>query len=394
MAADMAATPAKLLEKFAPGFPGKHVAGIENVSQEETVGLRFTLADVTVQYTQRSNDTDRHHEATQTAAQYDSPNHRFPEFSLQPSSKMMDMLVRMSGFKDLDFASHPAFSKAYLLMGTSAPAIRRLFEHAPLLDLLGRRAGLSIHSQLSGLVIHRWELRCDAAQRKAFAAESAILFKLFEDAANAALQKPAPKLDLEAFFASLPGPEGKSLRKKAVLRADLAAFLAQPVPRALNRNIVLAGAGPVASILLLVGAAFAAGGGLFTAMYTSDQNFMGLVFPLLFAVGGVAAIGYGLSVMIRARRLLRHGVQAKARIESLEPNGNSTNGVPDYRLRVRFQAGAEAIEADCTLIGQGTLRARMMKADGKAVTVLYDPEKPKQVLFVEGLLTLSPEIEP
>jgi hypothetical protein len=393
MTADMAATPADLAERLAPGFPGKQVAWIGNVSEEENLGLRFTLADVTVRYTMRSNDQDRHYEATQTVAQYDSPNHRFPGFALQPSGKMMDMLVRMSGIEDIDFASHPAFSKSYVLMGASTPAIRRLFEHAPLLDLLGRRTGLSIHSQLSGLVIHRWELRCDAAQRKAFAAEAAILFKLFEDAATAARDKPAPKLDAETYFASLPGSQGKQLRKKAVLRADLAAFLAQPVPRSPGWNLLSAAAGAGAFFLML-GAVFAGVGGFFAAMHTSGGNIMGLVFPLLFVAGGVAALGYGLFLATRARRLLRHGARAQARIASLEPNGNSTNGIPDYRLQVRFQAGAESIEADCTVSGHGTLRARMLKEDGKAATILYDPAKPREILFAEGLLTLSPEIEP
>jgi len=386
---------AELAEKLAPGFPGKQIAWIGNVSQEENLGLRFTLSDVMVRYTRRSKDQERRYEATQTAAQYDSPNHRFPEFALQPSGGLTDLMARMSGLNDvdIDFAAHPAFSKAYLLTGTSAPAVRRLFEHAPLLDLLGRRTGLSIHSQLSGLVIHRWELRCDDAQRKDFAAEAAILFKLFEDAAAAAREKPAPKVDLEAFFASLPGPQGRDLRKRAVLRADLAALLAQPVPRRPGWKVFSAAAG-AGVFFLLLGAAFASAGIAFAAMYAARGNFMDLVLPLLFAAGGLAGLGYGLFEVIRARRLLRHGTRAQARIESLEPTGNSTDGAPDYRLRVRFQAGAESVEAACTANGEGALRARMLKEDGKAVTVLYDPAKPKEILFAEGLLTLSPEIEP
>ncbi|MGQ0509364.1 MAG: hypothetical protein ACT4P9_02015 [Betaproteobacteria bacterium] len=390
----MTATANQLAQKLAPGFPGKHVAGIENVSQEVSLGLRYMVADVTVRYTRRRNDQDRHYEAVQTVAQYDSPNHRFPTFSLQPSNKMLDMVARMSGYADVDFPSHPAFSSAYLLTGTSPPAIRRLFEHAPLLDLLGRRTGLTIHSELSGLVIHRWELRCDDAQRKAFAAEATVLFKLFEDAAAAAQHKPAPKMDPEAYFASLPGPQGRQLRKRAVLRAHLAAFLAQPVPRAPGWNLFSAAAGVHTFFFLLLGAVFAGVGGGFAALNARSGSIPGVVFPLLFAAGGVAAIGYSLFLAVRARRLLRHGVRAQARIEALEPNGNSTNGEPDFRLRVRFQAGAQAIEADCTVTGPGTLRARTMQAEDKALSILYDPDKPEQFLFVEGLLTLSPEIEP
>lgn len=389
----MAADIAELAHKLAPGFPGKAVAWIGNVSQEENLGLRFTLADVTVWYTRGSKDKERRYDATQTAAQYDSPNHRFPEFALQPSGGLTDLMARMSGFNDIDFASHPAFSKAYLLTGTSAPAVRRLFEHAPLLDMLGRRTGLTVHSQLSGLVIHRWELRCDDAQRKAFAAESAVLFNLFEDAAAAAREKPAPKVDLEAFFASLPGPQGRDLRKRAVLRADLAALLAQPVPRKPGWKVFSAAAG-AGVFFLLLGAAFASGGTVFAAMYAAGGNFTDAVLPLVLAAGGLAGLVHGLLEVTRARRLLRHGTRAQARIESVEPTGRRTDDAPDYRLRVRFQAGAESVESACTVNGAGALRARMLKEDGKAVTVLYDPAKPTAILFVEGLLTLSPEIEP
>lgn len=195
--ADSALTPhalAELVEKLKPAFSGKHVAGVENVTLEDAGGKRFTLLDVTVSYTTGSGDKECTHWATQTVALYESANHRFPEFSLHPSHGLMEMAMRMAGIQDIDFASHPAFSKAYLLTATHPDNTRRLFDHLPLLDELGRRQGLIIGSDLSGLALHRWEQQCDAPGRRALAGEAAALFKLFEEAALAAQAKPAPIL--------------------------------------------------------------------------------------------------------------------------------------------------------------------------------------------------------
>lgn len=59
----------------------------------------------------------------------------------------------------------------------------------------------------------------------------------------------------------------------------------------------------------------------------------GTVFALMIGAMFAFVIGYDLYLLVRARRLLRQGTQAQARIESLEPTGGSTNNVPDYRLR-------------------------------------------------------------
>lgn len=395
----MAEAPAEHLEKLKPAFPGKSIGGISNVEAFEVRGVRVTVLDVQVRWTTGPSDNETRYVGTQTVATYDSPNHRFPRFQLQPSGELLEKMARMAGMGDINFPSNPAFSGAFILTGTHPETVRRLFDHAPLQQALAQRAGLTVASDLSSLSLYRWEQFADAAARRALAEEAAPVFALLEQAAAAAREKPASKPDPRAYAASLPGAAGQALRKSLITRRELAAFLGQATPRTLPPE-VRAWLNRAASAWILVMSALVLAVALLFLVLglTSGQRlgdiWLEIAFPLLFAAAAVAGAVWTVRTRTRLKRLLRHGALAVARIEGIEATGNSSNNLEEYRMRIRFQAGASTVAADCTIAGHGHERARILKTDGKPAPILYDPANPQQVLFVEGLLSLSPEIEP
>lgn len=401
----MAATPAELLEKLKPAFPGKDLGADDNGTPFESRGLRLTVVDVTAHWTtgniRQIGEVDHRtrRSSTQTVAIYDSPNHRFPRFLLQPSYEVQKAMMRGADAVKSAFPSGTTFASAYRLTGSHPQGVSQLFDHAPLLQALTRIPGLTIASDLSSLSLYLWERRFEAAERKAFVEAAASVFAHFEQAAAAARAKSAAKPDPKAYAASLPGEAGKALRKSLITRQELSAFFGQPPPRAFTpemRAWLNQAASPwliVVSTLILLVALLFIGIGLASSRPLGDM-WLEIAFPALFAVLAVAVSAWNVRTRMRLTRLLRHGVPAKARIEGLDATTTSNDKAEPYRMKVRFQAGAESVEAACTVSGGGHERARMLKADGKPAPILYDPEKPQRILFVDGLLSLNPEIEP
>jgi len=402
MAADMATTAAELLEQLKPAFPGKALGGDDDGTPFDIRGLRLTLVDVAAHWTTGDvGEVDKqvHHSSAQTVATYESPSHRFPRFMLQPSHGMLEAMMRMAGMKDIDFPSNPAFSSAYILTGTHPANVRRLFDHPPLLQALAQRRGITVASDLSRLSLYVWGKRFDAAGRKALAEAAASVFAHFEQAAAAAQARPAAKLDPKAYAASVPGDMGKALRKTLITRQELSAFFGQAVPRVftpemrawLNRAASMWVVGMSALVLAVAL--------LFVRMGLADDRSLGdkwleIAFPALFAVVAVAVSAWTVRSRIRLTRLLRHGVLTVARIEALQATSGGNDPGDQYRMKVRFQSGASAVEAEFAVAGHAHERARLLKADGKPAPILHDPVKPQRILFVDGLLSLSPEIEP
>lgn len=397
---------AGLLEKIKPAFSGKYVSGIANATEEEAGGLRLTLADAQVSYTVGTGDKERTAWTTVTVAHHESANHRFPGFHLQPSNAMMEMAMRLAGFDDfdIDFTSHPAFSAAYILTGTWPANTRRLFEHAPLLDELARRPGFNVASNLSSLVLYRWQANGVLQERRAFAANAAAVFARFEEAARAAELKPALKRDVNAYAASLPGELGKRLLKSLVTRADLAAFLRQAPPRRAPANIRASGSDSTSMIFAVIGlvvalvASLVVLGNVYPPLsegrpLMSDQ-FVYAALACAFVAFGIGVALYGAFAALRTQGLLRIGVLASASIEAIEPTGVRINDAEEYILKLRYPAGAQEVRAECRVRGVAVKRARQLKVEGKPAPIFYDPADPQRVMYAEALLTLDPEVEP
>jgi len=137
-------------------------------------GVRVTLADYNLSPPGTKRKTK---ETTLLTIQTDSLN--LPPFTLMPSGWLIDSLSSMVGYRDINFDSHPQFSKQYLLRAfdeddqgnefsrneepsSSAfkaskikPLVRDLFIHE-LLDLLETNSGVSLEARGDQFILRRF----------------------------------------------------------------------------------------------------------------------------------------------------------------------------------------------------------------------------------------------
>jgi hypothetical protein len=76
-----------------------------------------------------------------------------PHFSLRPEN-FADKIGGWFGYQDIDFETHPAFSKQYLLRGASEAAIRALFT-GDVLNYFEQKPGLTTEASENTLLFYR-----------------------------------------------------------------------------------------------------------------------------------------------------------------------------------------------------------------------------------------------
>ena len=93
------------------------------------------------------------HTHQQTVISFQSPHLSLPEFELRPES-FLHKIGKVFGFEDVNFDSHPLFSKRYLLRGSDEAAIRDVFT-SELLEYFEAQDGVSIEASRNGLIYYR-----------------------------------------------------------------------------------------------------------------------------------------------------------------------------------------------------------------------------------------------
>lgn len=79
---------------------------------------------------------------------------KLPRFRLGPE-RAIEKLASMFGMKDVDFDSHPAFSRSYFLNTDDETAVRELFD-SRLLDFFDRQPGFHVEGNADTLVVYRF----------------------------------------------------------------------------------------------------------------------------------------------------------------------------------------------------------------------------------------------
>ena len=137
-------------------------------------GVRVTLADYNFH---RGTTKSKTKETTLLTIQSNSL--RLPPFTLMPSGWLIDSLSSMVGYRDINFDSHPQFSKQYLLRAfdeddlgnefsrneepsssafkesKNEPTVRDLFNNE-LLDLLETNSGVSLEARGDQFILRRF----------------------------------------------------------------------------------------------------------------------------------------------------------------------------------------------------------------------------------------------
>lgn len=119
---------------FSRGRARKMNNLVEGVTDE----VRIAIFDY--QYTTGSGRSQT--TTAQTVAALQSPQLGCPDFSMRPES-VFDRVGGMLGFQDIDFESHPEFSRLFVLKGSDEEAVRTMFTPS-LLEYFESRPGISV----------------------------------------------------------------------------------------------------------------------------------------------------------------------------------------------------------------------------------------------------------
>jgi hypothetical protein len=102
-----------------------------------------------------------------------------PLFSMRPES-IWHKLGNLFGLHDIDFESHPIFSRRYLLKGPDETAIREVFQ-PPILEYFEAHQGLNVEG-IGDLLIYSTYKRLKPEKIRDFMAEGFAILKLFQPA--------------------------------------------------------------------------------------------------------------------------------------------------------------------------------------------------------------------
>lgn len=109
------------------------------------------------------------HTHSQTVISFQSPHLSLPKFELRPEH-MFHKLGQAFGYQDIDFESHPDFSKRYLLRGPDEQSIREAFT-PDVLDFFESKKGISVEAANDRLVFFRSGKRIKPEQVRTFMEE-------------------------------------------------------------------------------------------------------------------------------------------------------------------------------------------------------------------------------
>ena len=106
-----------------------------------------------------------------------SPKLNLPDFSLRPEN-VFHKIGGSFGYKDINFETHPIFSKSYLLRGENEAAIRGLFNNE-LLNFIQSQQKICIEGSGDQIIFYRHKSRVKPEEVESFMKEGFQVFDQF-----------------------------------------------------------------------------------------------------------------------------------------------------------------------------------------------------------------------
>ena len=147
---------------------------IKNLMEGEANNAELAIFDY--QYTTGGGENS--HTYRQSVFCIWSPKLYLPQFSMRPEG-IFHKIGGAFGYQDIDFDSHPEFSKKYLLRGDNEASIRQLFNNNVLTNIESQQK-ISIEGGGNQLVFYKKRIKPDDIE--SFMDEGFRFFKLFLEA--------------------------------------------------------------------------------------------------------------------------------------------------------------------------------------------------------------------
>lgn len=119
-----------------------------NVLTGDAGDVKISIFDY--QFTTGSGKHKKNHR--QTVVLLESANVQAPSFSMRQQG-FFDRFGKVLGFQDIDFSSHPKFSKMFVLQGPNEEAVRRFFTPS-LLDFFETQESVNVEGGLGRVMIY------------------------------------------------------------------------------------------------------------------------------------------------------------------------------------------------------------------------------------------------
>lgn len=148
---------------------------MKNLIQGDSGEVKIAIFDY--QYTTGSGKNSHTHRLSLAALQ--SAELNCPDFTMRPEG-MFDKLGSAMGFQDIDFETHPEFSKLFVLQSSNEEAIRKYFKPA-LLEFFETKKGISVEAHPGTMFFHRPGSRMKAEVLKDLLAQAYEVFGYMVD---------------------------------------------------------------------------------------------------------------------------------------------------------------------------------------------------------------------
>ncbi len=113
----------------------------------------------------------------QSVIWFHSENLRLPNFALRPEN-LFHKIGGVLGYQDIDFKSHPEFSKAFLLRGNDEPKIRDIFKNE-VLNFFESLEEISVEGGDNQLILYRHQVRITPEELEQFIDEGFQVLQRF-----------------------------------------------------------------------------------------------------------------------------------------------------------------------------------------------------------------------
>ena len=152
---------------------------MSNLLRGRAGGIELNIFDY--RYTTGSGKSQRTWNETVFAARCQEMD--LPQFSMRPET-VWSKIGTWFGFKDIDFDSHPTFSRTYYLKGADEEEIRKIFR-PEVLEYFEAHAGLNVEG-LGDVILYHTTKRRKPEQIRAFMTDGFAILKLFQPGGESA----------------------------------------------------------------------------------------------------------------------------------------------------------------------------------------------------------------
>ncbi len=374
----------------------------------------LVVADVRVFRSQKSDNASST-DPEYTVAFLEDHDLDLPDFRIQPRSFLSNIVMRMTGFREIPLKEDSSFSKKYILNGMSLSKLKSFFDDQ-IQDYFAELNGWQIHARGKRVLAWQPSKATSATDTEKFIDQAFEIFSTLRDR-NASWTSQSLTNSTHSSAAAteigiannrgtlngnkdgvtdleFDGLTAGIIRRYLIRTVDIDRMLAEPTPRQwLPDGIKNDKLGFPA--VPLVGFMFLAGGTLFATLgLMEDVSFEGgpewvpAAIGFTFIAVGIPLLIGGCWYRFRWDRLLRRGEVTWAEVQKVDRTGVKLNNQRRYLVTIKYQPYQQPLTRQVAVYGRGGEIASQAAKENRKLHVLYDSTYPERSCLAEGFINV------